>query len=417
LTLALPQPMMKRGNSPAGLIMHPTFSNPFRAARLVFLAAAVFGVGCEPRSPAIASPDATNLASVPTAAQSQEIAGWRTEVARIRGDIAELANGSTNSSEQLRTRLKQLTTELAKLEQRIAAVENAGNAPAPEQPANSEVRRDDAKRDDAKRDDAKRDDAVKPANLEAPLEKPRDDHPFAPAVKRAKAALVDMKKVKDYESVIVKRVRVDGKLFDTEFMHAKIRHEPFSVYLRFLAPEDKRDREVIYVEGQNDGNLLAHESPNRKGLVGILSQTGIVGTTSLPPKHPLAMVGNNYPITKIGILNLTQELIEIGEKDMRHDPATAKSTYYPNAKVEDRDCEAFVFLHPEQSKSFTFHRAEVFIDKKLNVPIRYVSYGWPEKPGDTPPLIESYTYTRLKLNVGLKDEDFDTKNPKYKYPQ
>jgi hypothetical protein len=384
--------------------MQYAIGNPFRAACMALLAAALFGVGCEPRAGAVANqpPAATDKSDDPVATQSQEIAVWRTTVARIRGEIAELAKEPAESNEQLRARLSRLTAELTTLEQRIAAVETAAEAAETERPVNNAV---------------KRHDAVKPAHLETPLEAPRRNHPFAPAVKRAKSALDDMAKLKDYEAVIAKQVRIDGKLYEMEFMHAKIRHEPFSVYLRFLAPEDKRDREVIYVDGKNDGNLLAHESPNRKGLIGILSQTPLVGTTALAPTSRLAMIGNNYPITKIGILNLTQELIEIGEKDMRHDPATAKSTYHPNAKVEDRDCEAFVFLHPEKSKDFTFHRAEVFIDKKLNMPIRYVSYGWPETPGETPPLIESYTYTRLKTNVGLTDEDFDTKNPKYKFPQ
>jgi hypothetical protein len=59
----------------------------------------------------------------------------------------------------------------------------------------------------------------------------------------------------------------------------------------------------------------------------------------------------------------------------------------------------------------------VFIDKQLDLPIRYASYDWPAKPGETPPLFEVYTYTRLKLNVGLTDVDFDKTNPKYDFPK
>ena len=30
-------------------------------------------------------------------------------------------------------------------------------------------------------------------------------------------------------------------------------------------------------------------------------------------------------------------------------------------------------------------------------------------------LLEEYTYTNIKINVGLTDADFDTKNPNYKF--
>jgi hypothetical protein len=99
---------------------------------------------------------------------------------------------------------------------------------------------------------------------------------------------------------------------------------------------------------------------------------------------------------------------------MRYGEAEAK--YFPTAKIDDRPCEALVFLHPYPRKHFRFHRAEVFIDKELELPIRYASYEWPAEPGGAPVLLEEYTYTRLKLNVGLKDADFDPSNPEYAFP-
>jgi outer membrane lipoprotein-sorting protein len=382
----------------------------------------LLGPGCAPRADAVA--EETSRADGAAASRSvsaEELAEWRATVGRLRGELAALAERSAGSAEDSRRRMDALADQLASLERRIAAHESGAAAPVQ---ANNPVGDGDVdvngdggggQRPSAE-NRPRRDERVEPAHAQTPAG--TGAHPFTPAVKRARAALAGMESIKDYSAVMVKQVRMDdGKLRDMEFLHAKIRHEPLSVYLRFLAPQELRDREVIYVEGQNDGNLLAHESPNRKGVIGLLSRTPLVGTTSLAPDSTLAMVGNRYPITEIGILNLTLKLIEVGEQDMQHDPSTADAKYYPNAKVEDRECEAFVFVHPERGNGFTFHRAEIFIDKKLNLPIRYVSYDWPESPGETPPLIESYTYTRLKLNVGLTDEDFDTKNPKYKFPK
>ena len=69
----------------------------------------------------------------------------------------------------------------------------------------------------------------------------------------------------------------------------KVRHEPFSVYMHFDEPH--AGREVIFVEGRNNNNLLVHEA-------GFAS---LIGTLELEPTGSQAMAENRYPITKAGI--------------------------------------------------------------------------------------------------------------------
>ena len=47
--------------------------------------------------------------------------------------------------------------------------------------------------------------------------------------------------------------------------------------------------------------------------------------------------------------------------------------------------------------------------------IRYASWSWPTEPGGQPVLEEEYTYSDIKVNVGLTDLDFDPNNPDYSY--
>ena len=68
-------------------------------------------------------------------------------------------------------------------------------------------------------------------------------------------------------------------------------------------------------------------------------------------------------------------------------------------------------IHPTPRRNFRFHKAQVFIDNELRVPIRYAAYLWPENPGEQPPLEEEYTYLNLKLNNGFTDADFSRTNP------
>jgi hypothetical protein len=71
--------------------------------------------------------------------------------------------------------------------------------------------------------------------------------------------------------------------------------------------------------------------------------------------------------------------------------------------------------HPERGGDFLFHKVRVYIDNELGLPIRFEAYDWPKHPGAEPELAEEYTYTNLKLNVGLKDMDFDVANGTYSF--
>lgn len=237
-------------------------------------------------------------------------------------------------------------------------------------------------------------------------------HPLDPALVIARDALAHIEStVHDYTCTLVKRERVQGELLEHEFISCKIRHArqvngeviPFGVYLGFRKPESMKGREVIFVEGQNDGKIVAHEG----GLKG-----RFLPTVDLMPTSALALRGNRYPITEIGILTLTHRLIEKGERDRRNGDCQVRMV--DGAKVKDRVCTMLEVLHPEERSHYDFHLARVFLDNELKLPIRYEAYGWPVN-GGKPPLLEEYTYMDVKLNVGLTDEDFSRENTKYRF--
>lgn len=238
-------------------------------------------------------------------------------------------------------------------------------------------------------------------------------HPLDEALEMARDSLAHIEShVRDYTCTLVKREFVHGELQEHEFMTCKIRHEhesegrqvPFSVYLNFHKPDTMRGREVIYVEGHNSGKIVAHEG----GFKGRL-----IPTVNLMPTSALALRGNRYPITEIGIATLTRRLIEKGERDRRAGDCEVRMVQ--GAKVKGRVCTMLEVRHPDHQPYYDFHLARVFLDNELNVPIRYEAYDWPSAPGGAPSLIEEYTYMDLKLNVGLEDADFDSENPRYRF--
>ena len=243
------------------------------------------------------------------------------------------------------------------------------------------------------------------------------EHPLDPALKYAEEGLKRIQSdINDYECLIVKRERIRGELNEYEYMYAKIRNHkeadgkvvsPLSVYLNFQKPANVAGREVIWVEGANNGKLCAHEG----GLLGRLPAVW------LDPKGAMAMRGNLYPITEIGIENLIAKLIERGTREKQADPAGKATvvTTTKGAKLDKRSCTLLQIEHPNRLGGFEFQLAQIFIDDAYNIPVRYIAYGWPEAGERGDKILEEYNYTKIKLNVGLTDNDFSPANPNYKF--
>jgi len=230
-------------------------------------------------------------------------------------------------------------------------------------------------------------------------------HPLIPALKIAQSGMDKIREtVQDYSCTVVKRERIDGKLGEHEYMFAKIRQAPFSVYLYFLGPESLKGQEVLFVDGRNEGNMLAHAGSGVRAMVGMVS---------LKPTSMMAMQGNRYPVTELGVENLTRRLIEVAEHDSQFGECTVN--FFPNAKVNGRVCTCIQVEHPVPRKNFRFHLARVFIDDEISIPIRYESYDWPREAGGQAVLMEEYTYMNVKLNNGFTDADFDARNTAYKF--
>lgn len=237
------------------------------------------------------------------------------------------------------------------------------------------------------------------------FEQQPNEHPLMPALRWANQGLQQMDQgLRDYSATLVKRERVNGKLGEQEWMFVKVRHEPFSVYMCFLKPANLRGQEVIYVEGANDGKMWAHPTGIRHTLV---------GTVEIKPDSMIAMQGQRYPITELGLKNLVRRLLEVGNNDTKYGECEVQ--FSDDAKINGRPCTCIQVLHPVPRRNFLFHLARIYVDKELNLPIRYEAHDWPKEPGAEPELIEEYTYLNLELNKGFTDADFDIHNPNYQF--
>jgi hypothetical protein len=237
------------------------------------------------------------------------------------------------------------------------------------------------------------------------------DHPLDPALQIADLALERLRsEVRDYSALLVKQERVHDELRDEEFLRIKVRHaRPAesvnkAFYVRHVKPQSMAGQEAIWIDNENDGKLIGHGAGVQKFI-----------KVRLRPDNWLAMRGNRYPITELGIETLLVRMIEMGRRDRRHE-GECRVEYSRDLEFDGRPCTLISITHPRRDSSFDFHLARIYIDDTLQVPVGYESYQWPEEEGGEPLLVERYFYRELQINPGFQEIDFDPDNPDYDFP-
>ena len=272
-------------------------------------------------------------------------------------------------------------------------------------------------------------------------------HLALPALARAQAPTVDalfaqslqaIKPVESYRGQFVMR-----ELIGDDLEHSKVHFKfmkPFKVYMKYITPSE--GQEVLYVRGENDGELKAH-----KGSFPDI-------TVNLNPRGRAAMKGSHQPIQTFGL----QKQIEIMGQIYRKAKARGEASYTvsdggvflgePVWKVEaklpstgevikvreDEDGNLwkfakrvgqtmYVILHYNDIRSpgsidegdeiFVPHhygsRLRYLIGKKSLMPLQETS--WDHKGR----VYESYDYPEIELNAGLTAKDFDPDNEEYDF--
>jgi hypothetical protein len=225
-------------------------------------------------------------------------------------------------------------------------------------------------------------------------------HPLAPGLRLAVESRRALDSVKDYSASFFKEEMV-GKTRVKHQLTLKVRETPFSAYLRYEKPH--KGREAIYVSGKNSDKMLAHGT-------GI---EGIVGTLKLDPSGDRALEESRYPITNIGMRNLLE--LTIAQWNSELNIPGVKVRYFPNAKVGNVECRVFESSYDKKHKGVKFHMTRMYVDKKTAFPVRVEQFDFPASAGGKAPILEQYTYLNVKPNGGLKDIDFDVKNPAYEF--
>jgi hypothetical protein len=205
-----------------------------------------------------------------------------------------------------------------------------------------------------------------------------------------------MEDVKDYTAVFTKTELIRGRQ-SKQVMEMKFRTKPFSVYFKYLTGPEA-GRQAIFVDGKFGNRLVVKEAA---GL------GAIAGRLTFKLDDPKVMAENRYPVTNVGIGNLLNTAVTIWDRESKLEAAEVDVKFFPNAKLGDLPVEAVQLTHLKPLRDVKFHMSRVYFDKESKLPLRAERFGWPRQPGEKPPLVEDYIYTKLKTNVKLTDAHFD----------
>jgi outer membrane lipoprotein-sorting protein len=195
-------------------------------------------------------------------------------------------------------------------------------------------------------------------------------------------------KVNDYSTIFLKQERIGGKLREKETIKVYFK-KPSNLYMEWIN-EPNKGRQVIFRKGYNKDKLLARV----KVLWG--NQT-----VSLDPKGDMAMKDNRHPITEMGLGFLIESLIKNVKK--ADEKKELKIIYRGEKKMFERDVYLLEGVMPEdKNKGYYCYRTVLAIDKQSGLPIHYEGYMWDDL------LYESYSFTELKINIGIEDKIFES---------
>lgn len=207
--------------------------------------------------------------------------------------------------------------------------------------------------------------------------------------------------VEDYTATFIKQERIKGTLRKPETVFFKFK-KPFKVYMKWTSGA-KEGQEALYVEGKYSGKMIAH--PGFGGFLGGML-TLVLPTFAISPDGPTAMKDNLHPVTDAGIGNMIENIIHNNTIALANNDLSI--SVLGEAEVDGRPCVVVERILPEEAE-YPAHRAQLYIDKGYNLPVKLVLHDWDDE------LIASYEYNKLTLNPGLEEVEFQRYNKDYRF--
>jgi hypothetical protein len=202
--------------------------------------------------------------------------------------------------------------------------------------------------------------------------------------------------VRGYTMTMQKQERLQGRLQNKEVIEIAFKDQPHSVSLHWLQGARKADR-VIYVAGENDGQMLAHPT----GAAGML-----VKVVRRKVDSEEARQSARYTLDQFGFKNTLNRAITSMQAAQKK--GTLRLEFQGEAKVIEagqRVCYKIKRTYSEPEADGT-QELTLYVDRENYLPIGVVVKGKVEPESGNRELLGEYFFRDVRLNPEFTPNQF-----------
>jgi hypothetical protein len=202
-------------------------------------------------------------------------------------------------------------------------------------------------------------------------------------------------KVRDYTCTFTRQEMRNGTLSGEQVAEMKVRSNPGGVYVRFARPDTIAGMEIAYTGARKNQKM-------RYRPAGI---DGAKGFKTVDLDDAKFLAENRHPVTEWTMAALIERVsaATAREKTLNNPVEVYASDY----QFAGRNVTRYEILTRRPHAFRYAHRMLVYVDKETKLPVRFEAYDQPKSGATVGDLLEAYSFSDVKLNVGLGENSFD----------
>ncbi len=202
-------------------------------------------------------------------------------------------------------------------------------------------------------------------------------------------------KVRDYTCTFTRQEMRNGTLSGEQVAEMKVRSAPAGVYVRFARPEGIAGMEVAYTAARKNEKMRYRPA----GTV------GAKGFQTVALDDAKFLAENRHPVTEWTMAAIIDRISAATAREKTlNNPV---EVYAGDYQFAGRNVTRYEILTRRPHAFRYAHRMLVYVDKETKLPVRYEAYDQPKSGAAAGDLLEAYSFSDLKLNVGLGENSFD----------
>lgn len=202
-------------------------------------------------------------------------------------------------------------------------------------------------------------------------------------------------KVRDYSCTFTRQESVKGKLAAEQVAEMKVRSNPAAVHVRFAKPDNVAGMEIAYSAARR--NLKMRYRPS--------GVAGGKGFKTLDLDDSKFLTENRHPVTEWTMSAIIERVTTaVAREKTLNNPV---EVYTADFQFAGRNVTRYD-IYTRRAHAFRYaHRVLIYVDKETKLPLRYEAYDQPKAGATGGDLMEAYSFSEVKLNVGIGENSFD----------